>query len=48
MGGPAKEGEAGTVEEKSENHQGEPTNHVLQGMETEFPCKTGDRSRIDP
>ena len=48
MAGPSQQGETGAVEEKTQNHEGKPTQHDLQGKGTGFSCKTGDRSGIDP
>jgi hypothetical protein len=48
MAGPSQQGETGAVEEKTQNHEEKPTNHNPQGKRTGFPCKTRDRSGIDP
>jgi len=40
MGGQSEKGETGSVEQKSQNHLGKPSNHAFQGKGMSFRCKT--------
>jgi hypothetical protein len=47
VGRPGEKGKTGPVEKKAKNHQGKPTNHILEGKGKRISCKSGDRSGID-